>query len=280
VLESKKQGALVIRDCTLNLEVDGRTVPANYRVSSKPFEWNGEEYFVVTLEDNSSVKRKEQLERTFFHDIKNKAGTVQGFLNLLKYNGNGRGDESYVDMAVRGITELLDDVEYQRILMKAEAGDLKIYRDGVPVQALMANVCSDYQEMADSRGVTLDTPFDQDDLTVYTDPVLINRVLSNLVKNAIEASSDGDRVVVTCTEDARTIDLIVRNPKVMPEEVRMQVFNRSFSTKGIGRGIGTYSIKLLTEEYLEGKVDFTSEEPHGTKFRVTLPLRDIEKRVS
>ena len=38
----------------------------------------------------------------------------------------------------------------------------------------------------------------------------------------------------------------------MPDEVKAQIFERSFSTKGRGRGIGTYSIKLLTERYLEG----------------------------
>jgi signal transduction histidine kinase len=58
----------------------------------------------------------------------------------------------------------------------------------------------------------------------------------------------------------------------MPKEVQMQIFQRSFSTKGKGRGIGTYSIKLLTETYLGGKVSFRSEERHGTTFRIDLPL--------
>jgi len=43
----------------------------------------------------------------------------------------------------------------------------------------------------------------------------------------------------------------------------MQVFNRSFSIKGGDRGLGTYSIKLLSERYLNGEVGFTSEEGTG-----------------
>ena len=58
----------------------------------------------------------------------------------------------------------------------------------------------------------------------------------------------------------------------MPPEVQLQVFNRSFSTKGNGRGIGTYSIKLLCERYLKGKVSFVSSAEQGTIFKVTLPL--------
>jgi sensor histidine kinase regulating citrate/malate metabolism len=57
----------------------------------------------------------------------------------------------------------------------------------------------------------------------------------------------------------------------MPKEVQLQLFQRSFSTKGRGRGIGTYSIKLLTEKYLRGKVDFISNEGTGTTFNLYFP---------
>ncbi len=64
---------------------------------------------------------------------------------------------------------------------------------------------------------------------------------------------------------------LVHNPAVMPEAVRAQVFQRSFSTTGDrNRGLGTYSVKLLVERYLGGRVSFRSEEGHGTTFRVTL----------
>ena len=57
----------------------------------------------------------------------------------------------------------------------------------------------------------------------------------------------------------------------MPRSIQLQVFQRSFSTKGAGRGIGTYSIKLLTERYLGGKVSFVSEDGIGTRFSCHLP---------
>jgi sensor histidine kinase regulating citrate/malate metabolism len=62
----------------------------------------------------------------------------------------------------------------------------------------------------------------------------------------------------------------VRNDTIIPENVKMQLFQRSFSTKGQGRGIGTYSIKLLTENYLKGKVSFISNETERTVFSVVL----------
>ena len=64
----------------------------------------------------------------------------------------------------------------------------------------------------------------------------------------------------------------VHNDAVMPPEVQMQVFQRSFSTKArLGRGIGTHSMRLFGERYLGGKVDFISREFAGTTFTLTLP---------
>ena len=53
----------------------------------------------------------------------------------------------------------------------------------------------------------------------------------------------------------------------MTEAVKLQLFNRSFSTKGEnGRGFGTYTVKLLLERYLNGHVEFNSTEKDGTYF--------------
>jgi sensor histidine kinase regulating citrate/malate metabolism len=53
----------------------------------------------------------------------------------------------------------------------------------------------------------------------------------------------------------------------------MQIFQRSFSTKGSGRGIGTYSMKLLTEQYLGGEILVESSQENGTTFTVVIPLK-------
>ena len=57
----------------------------------------------------------------------------------------------------------------------------------------------------------------------------------------------------------------------MPADAQLQVFQRSFSTKGDGRGLGTYGSRLLTERYLGGEIGFESTESTGTTFRVSLP---------
>lgn len=74
-------------------------------------------------------------------------------------------------------------------------------------------------------------------------------------------------------EGARDIGYVpVHNPTYMPEEIRLQIFNHSFSTKGAGRGLGTYSMKFLTEKYPWGQIAFQSVKDEGTTFTATYPI--------
>ncbi|MGK0289243.1 MAG: sensor histidine kinase regulating citrate/malate metabolism, partial [bacterium] len=72
--------------------------------------------------------------------------------------------------------------------------------------------------------------------------------------------------------DDNWIEFSVHNPAVISKDIQLQIFQRSFSTKGENRGLGTYSVKLLSEQYLNGKVRFSSEAGKGTTFYVRYPL--------
>jgi signal transduction histidine kinase len=101
---------------------------------------------------------------------------------------------------------------------------------------------------------------------------LLSRVLGNMIRNAIEASSPGETVTIGCFGKDDKIHFWVHNPAYMPEGIGLQVFDRSFSTKGAGRGLGTYSAKYPTEKYLAGEISYTSSEEQGTTFTAVYPL--------
>jgi len=70
----------------------------------------------------------------------------------------------------------------------------------------------------------------------------------------------------------KNIKFWVHNPGVIPEDVQLQIFQRSFSTKSKDRGLGTYSMMLLTKRYLKGHLSFISSAEKGTIFRAYYPL--------
>jgi signal transduction histidine kinase len=106
---------------------------------------------------------------------------------------------------------------------------------------------------------------------IISDNRILLRILGNLLKNALEATPKGGEIVFSATENDENVSFAIQNPGVMPHEVQLQLFQRSFSTKSaMGRGIGTYSVKLFGERYLKGKVGFISREPEGTTFTFTV----------
>jgi signal transduction histidine kinase len=108
------------------------------------------------------------------------------------------------------------------------------------------------------------------DIDFETDKNLLQRVIINLLKNALEATESENPVAIGVESEDDKIRFWVKNDSVIPTDVQMQLFQRSFSTKGAGRGMGTYSIRLLTENYLKGKVSFISTDQDGTVFYIEL----------
>ena len=97
-----------------------------------------------------------------------------------------------------------------------------------------------------------------------------------MLKNALEASRQGDTVSLGADARHGQLHLWVHNPAVIPDEYQQRIFQRDFSTKGAGRGLGTYSMQLLSR-LLSGDVTFTSETGSGTRFTLTLPIGSREE---
>ena len=98
-----------------------------------------------------------------------------------------------------------------------------------------------------------------------------------MTKHAIEAVPDNSTITLGCKVEGEKINYSAHNPGFIPRKIQLQIFNRSFSTKGLGRGLGTYSMKLLSS-FLNGKVTFTTSEESGTTFNITIPINVNKKK--
>ena len=124
--------------------------------------------------------------------------------------------------------------------------------------------------MARQKTIVLDSSIDH--VQFLADPTLLGRVISNLVKNALEATEEGGSVLLGCNQAGSRISFSVHNDSFIPEDAELQIFQRSFTTKGDGRGLGTYGARLLTERYLKGEIRFESLPESGTTFTVSSPF--------
>lgn len=271
MLDSQNQRKKVVRECRILVQTPSGIAPMDLRVVASPLEVTDESFIVVAVDDISQSKRLHVLQRTFFHDVLNTAGCIQGYAQYLQ-------EEKAFDASACGrLAQLSDDliqtIQAQRDLVIAEAGEFTTRPVPVRVRALVNRLRSQYAAHPVAEGRDIDCR-DGWDGSVTADPQILMRVLGNMVKNALEATRPGEIVTIGCDDRGENAVFWVHNFGVMPEDVQLQVFHRSFSTKGEpGRGIGTYSMKLFGERYLGGKVEFTSQPQKGTTFTLSLPKK-------
>lgn len=257
-----------VQECRIVQDVTGNAL--DLRVWAKPLMLAGETFSIFNVSDISNEKRREVLERIFFHDLLNTAGGLKGSAELFREADEDELSE-FQDIILRLSDELIEEIQAQRQLVAAETEQLAAIPSSFQVGDVLREVVRVYggHEVAVGKRIQI-----ADDIlvsTLTTDRTLLRRVLGNMTKNALEAIPAGETVRLGCKAYEAGILFWVQNPGVMPDEVQKQVFQRSFSTKGSGRGLGTYSIKLLTENYLKGRVSFESTSQHGTIFRAYCP---------
>lgn len=240
------------------------------RVSAAPLETGNGRLVIIAAEDISHEKRRRALERVFFHDLLNTAGVLWGYASLLRAEYPEKNDE-LKDGIYHLSQRLIDEIQAQRDLAAAENADLAPLVEEFDALALVRETLATYARHNVGQGRVLRLDPGAQSILLTSDRLLLSRVIGNMVKNALEACAPGEVVTAGCGLVEDVVELWVHNPGYMPRNVQLQVFKRSFTTKGKGRGLGTYSMKLLTESYLHGRVWFDSSREHGTTFRAIVP---------
>jgi signal transduction histidine kinase len=240
------------------------------RIWGSPLRWNPGQFIMVVAADISHGKRRKVLERLFFHDILNTAGTINQIAEMLMH-GILDFDKAKNDLW-QASQMLVREIRGQSELFAAENDELQVEFGLVLVRELLESVAGLYRNNEVGLGRRIVIREQNPGLLLLSDGALLTRVLGNLLKNALEASHTGETVTLGCRREETDIVLWCHNEGVLTRDVQMQIFRRSFSTKGIGRGVGTYSIKLLSEKYLQGRVELVSSAASGTTFTLTFPI--------
>ncbi len=240
-------------------------------VHTSPFSVEGEGFVIAAILDVSNEKRRHALERVFCHDLLNLIGNISLLADNIDYLD--ADDSARVLKNIRkGVLRASEEIRSQQQLLLAEASELTPEPQALSSGAFLDETIGNCLELAQSHGIGLKLNDGSKDVAFTSDPSLLGRVVMNMIKNAIEACNEGDIVTVNCDTDGATVSFSVHNPGFIPRPIQLQLFQRSFTTKGKGRGLGTYSMRLLTNRYLQGNVTFESTKDNGTTFTATYPL--------
>ncbi|KAB2838093.1 MAG: HAMP domain-containing histidine kinase [Melioribacteraceae bacterium] len=261
------------QECRITADLDGYEVSFDFRVHTQPIFHENKNYTLFTVQDISHEKRRDALEKIFFHDVLNTAGALKGLTEILPEIENENERVEVIKAIYTSSKQLVHEISSQRELRVAEDGTLEPHFDSVSSSEILTSVKELYSNHALNKFNNLVVRLDDTEDYFLTDPTLLIRSIGNLVKNALEASADNQKVTLLSQKVSNSIIFIIKNESVIPEHIQNQLFKRSFSTKQKkGRGLGLYSVKLIVEQFLNGKVTFASNEQNGTTFTISLPI--------
>jgi len=259
------------RECRITTVNDGIESSLDLNVTASKVALAGKNVIMFSVQDISDTKRRNVLENIFFHDLLNTVSILQNSVELLSLSSDDTIKEEVTKLLPSVINRLTDEIQGQKQLMQAEGKILTTNIKYVSIGHFLTDLLEFYKCLDIGANKYIQIDEDLPPTVLPTDPTILGRIVGNMLKNALEATATGETINIGCSDGGEYLHFWVQNPQVMDTETQLQVFQRSFSTRGINRGTGTYSMKLLAEQYLQGKVWFVSNEEEGTIFTVGVP---------
>ena len=238
--------------------------------------------FVVVKDDITERKRLERLEkdveRIVRHDLKS---PIMSFVwvprTLRKADNVTEEQKALLGEMEQSAHRLLKMVNLSLDIFKMEEGTYAFTPEDLNILRVIQNVVHDLDGVIRATQVGVEVFVSNapvrpgDCLIMRGEEVLCHSMMSNLIKNAVEASASGDVVTVRCHQN-REITISVHNPAPVPEEIQATFFDKyTTSGKKFGTGLGTYSARLIIETQ-GGRVRMESSPETGTTVTVSFPL--------
>ena len=218
------------------------------------------------------------------HEIRTPLTSILGFAEMLADMDLGETPGHFADVIHGSGQRLLDTLNSVLDLSKLEAGMMNLTCEPVDVQDLAASVAVSFEAHAASENVALTTDL-APSVMLHTDAAAFQRVLTNLVSNAIKFTPSGGRVTVTLSCTAETVTLSVADTGIgIDDNFLPHVFDafrqessgnaRQFEGSGLGLAITARLVDLM-----DGTIDVESAKGEGTTFTVAWP-REAEQEAA
>lgn len=264
--------------------------PAEIRAVATAVNRLAEENQRFADERTQIVERLEELDQqksdfvsTVSHELRTPLTSIIGYLEMLQDGDAGPLTDDQLDLLAvgqRNAGRLLALIEDLLTLSRIESGKLRREVAPVDVAELVADVAAELRPRVSGRD--LDLTIDAAPAVVHGDRDHLERVLFNLVGNALKFTPDGGEVAVVARRHDDEVVLAVRDSGIgIPEGEIDRLFDRFFRASTAtdraipGTGLGLAITGLLVEQH-GGRIDVDSEAGVGTTVTVRLPTIDQE----
>ena len=224
------------------------------------------------------------------HEIKNPLAGIEVLAGLLRRKAPGNPDVQSL------VGDIINEAKMANAIVQevlAFVRPVRLQVDRTSLAAAVANAVSMADGKATRGNILVDVVIPRDLPTVGADQYQLTQVFCNLLINAYEALEGRGRVEIavrvahTAADGALLPDGTQAVPTVvvdvaddgpgMPPDVAEKIFNPFFTTKAQGSGLGLAIVRKIVDAH-EGRIDMTTADGRGTRFRVTLPVEPHKQK--
>jgi len=239
---------------------------------------------IVVMADMTEQTQREQaresIEHMMRHDLRS---PLIGFISLPQLllrqpnlTEEQRGWVARLHTMANGMLRILDS--YLK-LSRLERGHLALESAETDLLDLARNVRDDLEQLPQFKGMHMDItlggkcPEAGTNLVIACERTLCASMFANLLKNALEASSESDIVQMDFADLGDTVRIAVRNTGDVPPAIRHRFFEKYVTAaKRNGTGLGTYSAKRIAQ-FHHGEIKLDYSVPGQTTVLIVLPKR-------
>lgn len=243
--------------------------------------YSGEKRIVGAVATFTDITRLRELQRdqemyvhTISHDLRTPLTVIHGHAQILELTCRDEAARAHTEALVQGAERLNGMIEEMVEAARLAGGSIQLQRVPIRIQDFAADLLTRVSAGIDTSRIRIRIPSDLP--PVCADPARLERILVNLLTNALKYSSPEEPVELGCAADGKEVLCSVRDrgQGIDPHDLP-HIFERFYRPRG-GRkagsvGLGLYIARALVEAH-GGRIWVESEAGKGSTFYATLPV--------
>jgi signal transduction histidine kinase len=250
---------------------------------------------IVCLSDTFSAMRKkihdqiEKLQETdrlrrelisnVSHDLRTPMSSMQGYLEmLLKPNITAEERKTYIEIAFKHCRRLTQLVKELFELSKLDAGRINPELEEFSLAELMQDVAQKFSLAAQQKEIIIETPQNSQRFMVEADIGLIERVLENLIDNALRYTPTGGKIMLSLAQQYEKVEVGIKDSGIgLTQEDLPHIFERYYRAQKPteyqqqSTGLGLAIVKRILELH-DSVITVESQLNQGTYFKFPLSI--------
>ena len=236
----------------------------------------------------SASKFKQDVERVTRHDLKSPINSTLEYADVMLQDRTLSTDQRKYLTIIRNYGfNALHMINLSLGLFQMERGTYTLNPSNLDLLPVIMNVRAKFRSLIQNKKLTLEIGVQgrvvaskKDSFFVRGEKMLCYSILTNLLKNALEASPNGQTVTISLNHSGDMGIVRIHNLGVVPQKIQDRFFEKHASSeKKPGRGLGIYFAKLIAEIH-GGKIRMKTDETKGTEIAFLIPKGEFNPRTN